>query len=765
MSKNEKVVNDPIVDFQTKSMKNEIILFKNETLRDFNDAQKKILDKYINLDSEIKSKFESYETRINAYEMKITELSNLIHSDNTIKEKVEQLLEFKDKTNDTMLTQKIRLDNLRNDLKSNVTRIDKILTDSVIYPGVIGGINRYKTFHDLIDYVLTQCSLNLTFREKSILDFKGYKQKLEGLIEVFNQQINKILNTTSEFTKTCVKDSEEKFKSMISILEDRMSETRIENANYAIGLEKITKTLQEELKNINIVKSQLYKKVDSAVANLRKDNTKVIKLFTGYKKEFILLQHKFTQLSEFIKDMRFRINLKEDVERREFARMSNLINFDKKKKGFYDGLDDINKLNNKDLEGKLKDYISGKITAEDILKKNNSLNNIELNDPKRKSFGGEAYKNLKKFNSFGNIALESDKKSINNLIRGSMSIPMKKLTLRNDNYIGNGKKRNSEIKEEDEEEFLSNSEVELKKRQTLNNLKNDLMDNEIEKDNFYENLYEDANIDEDEEEKNNLTKQVPNNLTNTNTKSKHNRGRLRNSMVNIMKVDKILDSLKKSNPDIKVINSAVEPKKEKEENKKKDVKNIKLDILKNINNNNNIIDDSIYSDVNDDAKNSNKVINSENNKSNSKGADLNNNKSSTSYNTKLKSMGEQFNNKGKTSPRAKKTESADRCKFIKKGNIFKDKDYKKVKVIKNTLYNSEFFLPSNLVHNATIFAYKTKDENYFRNRKISPEQKSKNVSEIKSVTNLILKSFCPRNGKHDINADERNIIKIISKRK
>ena len=157
----------------------------------------------------------------------------------------------------------------------------------------------------------------------------------------------------------------------------------------------------------------------------------MIKLFTGYKKEFILLQHKFTQLSEFIKDMRFRINLKEDVERREFARMSNLINFDKKKKGFYDGLDDINKLNNKDLEGKLKDYISGKITAEDILKKNNSLNNIELNDPKRKSFGGEAYKNLKKFNSFGNIALESDKKSINNLIRGSMSIPMKKLTLRN----------------------------------------------------------------------------------------------------------------------------------------------------------------------------------------------------------------------------------------------------------------------------------------------------------------------------------------------
>ena len=103
-------------------------------------------------------------------------------------------------------------------------------------------------------------------------------------------------------------------KSMISIIEDRISETRIENANYAIGLEKTTKTLQGELKSMNIIKNQLYKKFDSNVVNLRKDNAKVIKLFSGYKKEFNLLQHKFTQLSEFIKDMRFRINLKEDVE-------------------------------------------------------------------------------------------------------------------------------------------------------------------------------------------------------------------------------------------------------------------------------------------------------------------------------------------------------------------------------------------------------------------------------------------------------------------
>ena len=112
----------------------------------------------------------------------------------------------------------IRLDNFRNDLNSNVQRIEKILKDSVIYPGVIGCISKYKTFHDLIiDYVLTKWSQNITFREKSILDFKSYKKKLENTNPSFNTQTNTLLNTTSEFTKTCVKELEERIKSIFNV--------------------------------------------------------------------------------------------------------------------------------------------------------------------------------------------------------------------------------------------------------------------------------------------------------------------------------------------------------------------------------------------------------------------------------------------------------------------------------------------------------------------------------------------------------------------
>ena len=750
----DNFINDPVMDLTTKTMKNDILLFKNETLKDFKLAQKKIIDKYSTLDNNIKSKFEEYDKKINSYEIKITELSNLISTDKSIKEKIEQLLEFKEKTNDTLMREKIRLDNFRNDLNANVTRIDKILTDSVIYPGVIGGINKYKTFHELIDYILTQCSLNISFREKYILDFKGYKTKLEGLIEVFNGQINKILETTSEYTRTYVKESEDKLKSMFSILEDRLSDTRVENANYAVGLEKISKTLQNDLKNLDTIKNELYQKVDSSVADMRKDNAKIIKLFSGYRKGFNLLQHKFTQLSEFIKDMRFRINLKEDVERREFAKMSDLINFDKKKKGFYEGLGELIK-NNKGFESQIKDYINGKISAEELLKRYNSMSNIK--DFQRKSVGGENLSSFKKFNSFGSDIIESDKNSLSSLLRGSMAMPKKKYTLENDISKNDKKKKHEEIKEEDEEDILSNHELNsgngLQRKGSLN--KNYQNKDKKEKDSFFDSLYEDVNV-EDEEEKNNLNKNISGSNNNSFGKSKHGRGSIRNNMVTVYKAEKLIKNMKKLNPDINYINNI---NINKEKSKEKEQRNININIQ-----NNNKGQDSHYSDPNEETKN-NKVLNSDNYKNTPKIIENNNstNKSSTLYDFKLKNMGEQaFKSKNKISPKLKKVESADRYRHKRKDEIQNkeiDKKIQKIRMIKDSLYESEFILPSNIVHNATIIAIKSKDDNNIKKKKISPE-KSFHKSEIKSVGHLILTSFYPKKNKHDLNADEKNILKI-----
>ena len=78
--------------------------------------------------------------------------------------------------------------------------------------------------------------------------------------------------------------------------------------------------------------------------------TRVVKLFTGYKKNFHFIQN-------FIKDIRFRINIKEDIKRREYSQMSDLINFIKRRSlGFYAGVYD-HSIIKKGLASQLKDYI------------------------------------------------------------------------------------------------------------------------------------------------------------------------------------------------------------------------------------------------------------------------------------------------------------------------------------------------------------------------------------------------------------------------
>ena len=438
---------DPIVNLSksTFGKKNDILHFKEETLKDFKEVQKKVSEKYENLDIEMREKLERFEQRITTYENKIMELSNLINTDKTIREKVDNLMEFKEKADEQMLTEKIRLDNFRNDLKSNVERFDQILKDSVIYPGVIGGISKYKTFHELIDYLLTQTSQTLTFREKSILDFKSYKTKLENIISSFNTQINTLLTTTSDFTKNCVKEAEERMKSIYNIYDDRLQDARIENANYAIGLEKATEVLKKELENLYVVKNELYEKVDKGMAEVKNDNTRVVKLFSGYKKNFHVMQHKFTQLSDFIKDIRFRINLKEDVQRREYHHMASMINFDKKNQpGFYDGVYS-SKLVKKGLGAQLKDYIEGKITADQLFKK------------RADHFKSAGSENMMK-NSLNNLGNSNN--NINNIEETKYSfIDLFKESLKGKNFPMKKSPSKGIIQEEDDENINNNNEL------------------------------------------------------------------------------------------------------------------------------------------------------------------------------------------------------------------------------------------------------------------------------------------------------------------
>ena len=67
MNIKSKTFNDPIIIPNINSIKKDLLLLKEEALKDFTEIQKKVSDKYSKLDELITGKIYDYEKRLNSF--------------------------------------------------------------------------------------------------------------------------------------------------------------------------------------------------------------------------------------------------------------------------------------------------------------------------------------------------------------------------------------------------------------------------------------------------------------------------------------------------------------------------------------------------------------------------------------------------------------------------------------------------------------------------------------------------------------------------
>ena len=191
---NSKDVNQNIsIVPNQQSIKMEVLQFKDEVLKEIKLLKKSITEKFQSNTSLISEKFTTYDNKIMSLSERVIELSERINSDNNAKNNISSLIEFKNKTRDHLLTMEIKINNIDKEMRNNIFRIDNILTDSVIYPGIIGKSCKFKTFHQMLDHVLSQISQNKTYREKNTLDLNTYKKKLESIVQNLQSQKDGII--------------------------------------------------------------------------------------------------------------------------------------------------------------------------------------------------------------------------------------------------------------------------------------------------------------------------------------------------------------------------------------------------------------------------------------------------------------------------------------------------------------------------------------------------------------------------------------------
>ena len=485
---NNSVLNQsiPLVPNQ-QSIKMEVLQFKDEVLKQLKLLKKSISEKYESNATLISEKLKTYDSKFTLINDRLTELSGKINTDNNIKADVTSLLQFKNKSRDNLLTIDIKMNNIDKELRNNISRIDNILSDSVIYPGIIGKSCKFKNFHHLLDHVLSQISQTITYREKNTLDLNTYKKKLESIVQSLQSQKDGIVEENNKLLNQKMKEIEEKFKSLISLYDERLAETRAENSLYIRNMQETVFKFKNELTEFQDLKGKIFEEIQKEGSILREENEKTQTIFLGYKKEFNLLKDRFTQLSEFIKDVRFRINIGQEVKRREFYQMSNKIDFSKKQKIENNN---INHSNIEESESNANQFLESKenqgiFRKESLEIKKNDNKQIGYYSPDAKSKGRNHFIRNKKIRhntiTMGKTKKIFNSKNINNTFRINNS---KKLLEKNEqtNNTIFGDSRELNLKEINEESSRDNGDthfelINVNREDSENDNKNNNEDN------------------------------------------------------------------------------------------------------------------------------------------------------------------------------------------------------------------------------------------------------------------------------------------------
>ena len=264
----EKITKSLIVpDFSQKNIQSDLIHFKDDILKDFRSIKISFNDKHSILEENLNKKLNKFELTIKSFEQKILELSKLITIDKTLKEKVEALNAFKEESSDSIFKQRAKLNEFESRINKEIDRINNILSDSVIYTGIIGGNSKFKTFHDFIDFVLREIGEIALIKDKNGMDLRPFKKKIEQTVDAFRIQLNNIF--TKEMTNNAINQSEERMQNSLQLFDEKIKSIKVEN--YSTNLNNANKLEELNTRLINLEKFQKNLELNSEILYIKKE--------------------------------------------------------------------------------------------------------------------------------------------------------------------------------------------------------------------------------------------------------------------------------------------------------------------------------------------------------------------------------------------------------------------------------------------------------------------------------------------------------------
>lgn len=438
-------------DNLSKNIREDLLLFKNETLKDIKTTEKSLLEKYRNFDYTSNEKLGNFEKQLKRINDKVIDICAFIDTLKDVTNNITSLLNYRTKSENSLIDLDLKLKGLDKDFHNSIYSVNNILKNSVIYPRVIGSTAKFKTFHAFIDHILNQFVQSNQFKERITKEINENRIRQDNNMAKLKNNCDIVMEQTKSFLISELGKIEKKNNSVFKLYDEKFQNQRIDNEKYNLSIknnESLINDFKDIIKDFDNKKNDMFSKYSDLNEKSKKNNNEIKNI-----------KEKYQSLAEYIKQLSFKKEkANDDIKHLNIINKENDISLN---------FNDINNNNNKEImniklkknESGLKQYISSKINIDQLQKlQNKAIFNSP--EPAKNNHFEKEEENINAFlgrtNNFKTVStLKEEKKALTTKKENRNTI-MKKI-LSSSNNSNNNSVRKNQNNEYSENNSLNNT--------------------------------------------------------------------------------------------------------------------------------------------------------------------------------------------------------------------------------------------------------------------------------------------------------------------
>jgi hypothetical protein len=253
------------------SIKQDILFFKNDMLKDIRKLEEKLNLKMTNQNLMSSEQYNAFEKKMDSITTQITEINSLLVNNTNLTEKVNTLQIFKSRTEDSIFRVNARINTFEKEYREYIDNVEILINNNLKYPGIIGKNSRFSNFRHFIDYILKYFKDFNDFKDEiRNFNFNEFKKKIISDLNDFRFAINEnysnsillIQRNVQDFDKRMddlikknekfLKANESKFEELENKINNYLSEYQ---AKFTSLEQNINEKYDEQLKEVENIKN------------------------------------------------------------------------------------------------------------------------------------------------------------------------------------------------------------------------------------------------------------------------------------------------------------------------------------------------------------------------------------------------------------------------------------------------------------------------------------------------------------------------------